>query len=59
MSSTKPFYEVFPTLKLEGEEKKLFSFVSVQKISTTARRDRFTVYIESPKLLTKELVNRV
>ena len=59
MSLTKPFYEVFPTLKLEGEEHKLFSLVGVKKISTTRNRDVFHVYIQSQRLISQKMVRHV
>ncbi len=52
----KPFFEVFPTLKLDKECKELFEQVTVEKVTATKRKDFLRVYIFSERLIQKKTV---
>lgn len=52
----KQFFEVFPQLKLNSEYGDLFEQVSVDRVSTTRRRDFIRVYINSRQLIQKEYI---
>ncbi|MCR4891186.1 MAG: PolC-type DNA polymerase III [Lachnospiraceae bacterium] len=58
MGVTKSFEEVFPTLELSGELKAIFHSVAVRKVRTTASRNFFHVYIESPYLIQKSVIGK-
>ena len=51
---TKPFFEVFPDLKLDSELSHLFEDVTVTKVSSNTARDFIRVYIESHHLIEKK-----
>ena len=53
---SKPFFEVFPTLKAEEDIKMLFSGVEVLKVSTNSDRDFIKVHILSHHLLQKRRI---
>ena len=55
----KKFFEVFPTLKLDTGLKDLFEQVTVDKVSSTKRKDFLRIYISSDRLIQKEDVFRV
>ena len=50
----KKFFEVFPTLKLDTGLKDLFEQVTVDKVSSTKRKDFLRIYISSDRLIQKE-----
>ena len=52
----KSFFEVFPTLQMEGEEKKLLSEVEVTKVSTNRNKDFLRVYIQGNHLIPKKKI---
>ncbi|MDD3139682.1 MAG: PolC-type DNA polymerase III [Lachnospiraceae bacterium] len=52
----KLFLDVFPTLKLNIEIKKIFEEVEVTKVATTSLKDRIKIYIESTHLIPKKQV---
>ncbi len=52
----KPFFEVFPTLKLDKKCKELFEQVTVEKVTATKRKDFLRVYIFSERLIQKKTV---
>ena len=56
---SKSFFEVFPTLKLDTGLKDLFENVTVEKVTSTKRKDFLRVYIASEHLISKEDVYRV
>ena len=56
---TKAFLEVFPTLKLPMELKELLEEVQVLRISSTKQRDFLRIYIESRRLIEKEIIVKV
>ena len=56
---SKPFFEVFPTLKLDTGLHDLFERVTVEKVTSTKRKDFLRVYIASEHLIAKEDVYRV
>ena len=49
----KPFFEVFPTLKLKEELKGLFLGVQVMKVATNSMRTFIKVYLKSSHLIQK------
>ena len=55
----KKFFEVFPTLKLDTGLKDLYEQVTVEKVSSTKRKDFLRIYISSDRLIQKEDVFRV
>lgn len=55
----KPFLEVFPALKLDSELKEWMEQTVVARVSTNRNRDFLRVYIESEKLIQKDLIFRV
>ncbi len=56
---SKPFFDVFPTLKLDTGLHDLFESVAVEKVTSTKRKDFLRVYIASDHLIQKEDVFRV
>ena len=55
----KKFFDVFPTLKLDTGLKDLYEQVTVDKVSSTKRKDFLRIYISSDRLIQKEDVIRV
>ncbi|MCH4192320.1 MAG: PolC-type DNA polymerase III [Butyrivibrio sp.] len=49
----KPFFDVFPTLKLDGRMKELMNEVEVDKVSTTRKQDFIRIYLSSNRLIEK------
>ena len=56
---SKKFFDVFPTLKLDTGLKDLYEQVTVDKVSSTKRKDFLRVYISSDRLIQKEDVFKV
>lgn len=52
----KPFFDVFPTLKLNNEIKDIMEQTSVEKISATKRKDFLRVYLFSKRLIEKTII---
>ncbi len=50
---TKPFLEVFQTLKLDPHTKEELTDVQVEKISTTEKKDLVRIYLSSNRLIEK------
>ncbi|MDE6517715.1 MAG: PHP domain-containing protein, partial [Acetatifactor sp.] len=50
----KPFFEVFPTLQLNGKVHDILEQTSVEKISATKRKDFLRIYLQSSRLIMKE-----
>lgn len=55
----KKFFEVFPTLKLDTGLRDLYEQVTVEKVSSTKRKDFLRIYISSDRLIQKEDIFRV
>ncbi|MDD3204473.1 MAG: PolC-type DNA polymerase III [Lachnospiraceae bacterium] len=53
---TKPFFDVFPQLKLKKEYQDLMERVLVERVSATKRKDFIRVYIASERLIEKETI---
>ncbi len=51
---TKPFFEVFPTLKIDGPLHDRLEQAYVERVSASRRRDFLHVYLFSKRLLQKE-----
>ena len=56
---SKKFFEVFPTLQLDSAEKELFEQVTVERVTSTKRKDFLRIYIMSEHLIQKMLVLKV
>ncbi|MGF0031790.1 PolC-type DNA polymerase III [Bariatricus sp. SGI.154] len=56
---SKPFFEVFPTLKVNSEIKMLFEDVEVSKVTTNSDRDFIKVHLYSRHLIQKKDVYEV
>ena len=52
----KPFFDVFPTLKLEEPLNGLFEKVEVEKVTATKQKDFIRVYIRCDRLIHKESI---
>ena len=50
----KPFFEVFPTLQLNGKVHDIMEQTTVEKISATRRKDYLRIYLQSSRLILKE-----
>ncbi|MDE5951096.1 MAG: PHP domain-containing protein, partial [Acetatifactor sp.] len=50
----KPFFEVFPTLQLNGKVHDIMEQTTVEKISATKRKDFLRIYLCSSRLIMKE-----
>ncbi len=55
----KKFFDVFPTLKLDTGLRDLYEQVTVDKVSSTKRKDFLRVYLSSDRLIQKEDIFRV
>ncbi len=55
----KKFFDVFPTLKLDTGLRDLYEQVTVDKVSSTKRKDFLRVYLSSARLIQKEDIFRV
>ena len=53
---SKKFFDVFPTLKLNTEQRKLFEDVEVLKVTTNSTRDYLHVHLKSYHLISKKCV---
>ncbi len=56
---SKSFFEVFPSLKLDTGLQDLFGSVSVERVTSTKRKDFLRIYIASDHLISKKDVFRV
>jgi DNA polymerase-3 subunit alpha (Gram-positive type) len=54
MEKAKPFFEVFPTLKIQGSLHDMLEQTKVERVSATRQRDRLSVYLYSTRLILKE-----
>ena len=52
----KGFFEVFPELQIAEELKELLNLVEVVKVTSTRDRSSIRVYIESPRLIHKQVI---
>ena len=50
----KPFFEVFPSLKLDQETHDIMEQTSVEKVSATKSRDFLRIYLYSTRLIVKD-----
>ncbi len=55
----KLFFDVFPTLKLEGKLRNLFEEVEVMKVATTSSKDKLKIYVLSRHLIFKSNIYEV
>ncbi|SEM18140.1 DNA polymerase III polC-type N-terminus I, partial [Butyrivibrio sp. ob235] len=55
----KPFFKVFPTLKLDDSTKLIFEDVTVEKVSATSRQDYIRIYISSRLPIEKNVIYQV
>jgi len=49
----KAFFDVFPTLKLDGHTKEMMEETTVEKVSTTKKQDYVRIYLSSDRLIEK------
>ena len=56
---TKLFFDVFPTLRLDEENKALFQKVEVMKITSTSAKNHIKVYLSSTYLIPKKNIHMV
>ena len=56
---SKPFFEVFPTLKVDEEIGRMFDEVEVSKVTTNSDRDFIKVHLLSRHLIPKRCVYEV
>ncbi len=59
VDSTKAFFEVFPTLRIEGETGSLMASSRVRKVRMSRNRDRFVIFLNSPNLIQKSTIMEV
>ena len=52
----KPFFEVFPSLKLNKGTKDIMEQTNVEKISATKRKDFLRIYLHSTRLIQKDII---
>ena len=50
----KPFFEVFPSLKLEQKIHDIMEQAEIEKVSSTKKKDFLRIYIKSSRLIAKE-----
>ena len=50
----KPFFEVFPELKVTEQLRELLAMVQVEKVTSPRDRSSIRVYIKSPRLIHKK-----
>ena len=53
-TKAKPFFEVFPSLELQGTLRDMLEQTAVERVSATRQRDRLSVYLFSTRLILKE-----
>lgn len=53
-NTTKPFFEVFPTLKIDGPLHDKLEQTAVERVSSPKRRDALHVYLFSARLIQKQ-----
>ena len=53
------FFDVFPTVKLEGECEAYMKMVQVERISATRARDLYRVYITCERLIEKSVIYKI
>ena len=56
---TKPFFEVFVTLKLNQELTDLFSGAMVERVVSTSHKDFLKIYLTSDHLISKQNIHAV
>ena len=55
----KPFFEVFPTLKLDAGVKDIMEQAEVERVSATKKQDLLRIYLFSSRLIMKNDIWRV
>ena len=53
------FFEVFPTIRLDGECKAYMDLTHVERISATRARDLYRVYITCDRLIEKDVIYKI
>ena len=54
MTTQKPFFEVFPTLDIQGTLHDMLEQTKIERVSATKQKDRLSVYLFSTRLILKE-----
>ena len=52
----KAFFDVFPSLQLEGDLKEIIQETQVEKVSTTKKQDFIRIYLTSNVLIDKSFI---
>ena len=55
----KRFFDVFPSLKVEGDMKNLLTETEVTKVGMNHERDHLRVYLSSPRLVLKKDIGQL
>ena len=50
----KPFFEVFPSLKLDNKVRDIMGQTTVEKVTATKRKDFLRIYVNSSRLIYKQ-----
>ena len=53
---SKAFFEVFPTLQLDGRKKTMLENTVIERVTSNARKNFLRVYLNSDHLLEKSLI---
>ena len=54
MMTQKLFFDVFPTLKIQGTLHDILEQAKIERVSATKQKDRLSVYLFSTRLILKE-----
>ena len=52
----KPFFEVFPSLKLDSAAHDIMEQAEVERVSTTKKKDYIRIYLHSSRLIMKDII---
>ncbi|MBQ7919915.1 MAG: PolC-type DNA polymerase III [Lachnospiraceae bacterium] len=52
----KPFFEVFPSLKLDSAAHDIMEQAEVERVSTTKKKDFIRIYLHSSRLIMKDII---
>ena len=52
----KPFFDVFPTLQLEGELKRILENAEITKLSANHEQTHIRIYLHANRLIEKPLI---
>ena len=52
----KPFFEVFPSLKLQSTAHDIMEQAEIERVSTTKKKDFIRIYLQSSRLIMKDVI---